>query len=93
VSFRSTVPARPGGSESARDGVCHFEPRGSVHAAAGSAGALIPPFEHHVLANSLPDRPSLTLHVYGGEMTHCDIFQPEEPGIYRRCTRQLSYDE
>ena len=75
------------------DGVCRFEGRGSVHATAGSAGALIPPFEHHVLANSLPDRPSLTLHVYGGEMTHCDIFQPEEPGIYRRCSRQLSYDE
>jgi predicted metal-dependent enzyme (double-stranded beta helix superfamily) len=75
------------------DGVCRFEGRGSVHATAGSAGSLIPPFEHHVLANSLPDRPSLTLHVYGGEMTHCDIFQPEASGTYRRCSRQLSYDE
>jgi predicted metal-dependent enzyme (double-stranded beta helix superfamily) len=80
--------------EEGEDGVCHFEPRGSVHATAGSAGALIPPFEHHVLANSLSDRPSLTLHVYGGEMTHCDIFQPgETAGMYRRSSRQLSYDE
>jgi 3-mercaptopropionate dioxygenase len=80
--------------EEQEDGVCHFEPRGSVHATAGSAGALIPPFEHHVLANSLSDRPSLTLHVYGGEMTHCDIFQPEAAaGLYRRSSRQLSYDE
>ena len=49
-----------------------------------------------MLANARPDQASLTLHVYGGEMTHCDIFQPvadAEAGIYRRCTRQLSYDE
>ena len=76
-----------------RAGVCRFEGRGSAHAKAGAAGALIPPFEHHVLANARPDRPSLTLHVYGGEMTHCDIFEPEADGIYRRCSRQLSYDD
>jgi len=77
-----------------KDGACRFANRGSVHATAGTAGALIPPFEHHVLANALPDRPSLTLHVYGGEMTHCDIFQPEgAEGFYRRFSRQLSYDE
>jgi predicted metal-dependent enzyme (double-stranded beta helix superfamily) len=79
--------------EEGEDGVCHFEGRGSVQATAGTAGALIPPFEHHVLANACPDRASLTLHVYGGEMTHCDIFQPEASGMYRRCSRQLSYDE
>lgn len=67
---------------------------------AGKAGALIPPFEHHVLANARPDQASLTLHVYGGEMTQCDIFQPMAgtedaggAGTYRRSTRQLSYDE
>jgi predicted metal-dependent enzyme (double-stranded beta helix superfamily) len=76
------------------DGISRFEERDSVKATAGSAGALIPPFEHHVLANADPDHASLTLHVYGGEMTHCDIFQPAgESGSYRRCTRQLSYDE
>jgi 3-mercaptopropionate dioxygenase len=81
--------------EEGEDGVCRFAKRGSVTAAAGSAGALIPPFEHHVLANADPSRASLTLHVYGGEMTHCDIFQPQaDPAsTYRRCTRQLSYDE
>lgn len=78
------------------DGLCRFAERGSVHATAGTAGALIPPFEHHVLANARPDQASLTLHVYGGEMTHCDIFQPVadgDAGAYRRCTRQLAYDE
>jgi 3-mercaptopropionate dioxygenase len=82
--------------EEGEDSVCRFASRGSVHAKAGSAGALIPPFEHHVLANSLPDRSSLTLHVYGGEMTHCDIFEPLGEGdghLFRRCSRELVYDE
>lgn len=75
------------------DGTCRFAERGSVHAMAGAAGALIPPFEHHVLANARPDRPSLTLHVYGGEMDHCTIFEPLGAGLYRRQARSLSYDE
>ena len=75
------------------DGVFRFAERGSVHAMAGAAGALIPPFEHHVLANARPDRPSLTLHVYGGEMDHCTIFEPLGSGLYRRQARSLSYDE
>ena len=82
--------------EEGQDGLCQFAERGSVHATAGTAGALIPPFEHHVLANAQPDQASLTLHVYGGEMTHCDIFQPladGDAGTYRRSTRQLAYDE
>ena len=82
--------------EEGEDGLCQFAERGAVHATAGTAGALIPPFEHHVLANARPDQASLTLHVYGGEMTHCDIFQPVADGgagAYRRSTRQLSYDE
>jgi len=80
--------------EEGEDGVCRFVERGAVRAVAGSAGALIPPFEHHVLANARPDNASLTLHVYGGEMSHCDIFEPlGKAGSYRRQSRQLSYDE
>ncbi len=82
--------------EEGEDGLCQFAERGAVKATAGTAGALIPPFEHHVLANARPDQASLTLHVYGGEMTHCDIFQPladTDAGTYRRSTRQLEYDE
>jgi predicted metal-dependent enzyme (double-stranded beta helix superfamily) len=79
------------------DGLCRFVERGAVRATAGTAGALIPPFEHHVLANARQDKASLTLHVYGGEMNHCDVFEPLEPldegGRYRRRSRQLSYDE
>jgi 3-mercaptopropionate dioxygenase len=79
--------------EETRDGLCKFAERGGVRASAGSAGALIPPFEHHVLANVSPDRIALTLHVYGGEMDHCSVFLPEPGGLYRRHLKQLVYDE
>ena len=79
--------------ERVEEGLCRFAERGVVPAKAGSAGALIPPFEYHMLANARPDLASLTLHVYGGEMDHCNIFEPAGNGLYRRCTKQLSYDE
>jgi predicted metal-dependent enzyme (double-stranded beta helix superfamily) len=74
-------------------GRCRFAGRGHVHASAGSAGALIPPFDYHVLANARRDRIAMTLHVYGGEMDHCAIFQPEPDGWYRRHRKELSLDE
>ena len=80
-------------TEEGEDGLCRFVERGKVPATAGTAGALIPPFEHHVLANARPDQASLTLHVYGGEMNHCDIFEPLGDGLYRRCTKTLAYDD
>jgi len=69
-----------------------FEARGCVHAAVGSAGCLIPPFEYHVLANAI-DRPSITLHVYGGDMTACHVFEPAGDGRYIREERALHYDD
>jgi len=69
-----------------------FEEKGCVHAAVGTAGCLIPPFEYHVLANAL-DEPSITLHVYGGEMTTCHVFVPAADGRYVRKERPLCYHE
>ena len=69
-----------------------FEARGCVHAAVGSAGCLIPPFEYHVLANPL-DRPSITLHIYGGEMSTCHVFEPAGDGRYIRRDRALAYHD
>ena len=69
-----------------------FEAKGCVHAAVGSAGCLIPPFEYHVLANAL-DVPSVTLHIYGGEMDHCHAFEPLPDGAYGRTTKMLSYSD
>jgi len=79
-------------AEQAADGRCRFEPRGIVRARPGASGALIPPFEYHVLRNGFDDRVSLTLHVYGGEMDHCHLYQPDGDGWYRRESRTLGYD-
>jgi 3-mercaptopropionate dioxygenase len=80
--------------EEPEEGVFRFASRGALPAHAGSAGALIPPLEHHVLANP-SDRLALTLHVYGGEMDHCTVFEPVEgqTGLYRARSRALGYDE
>jgi hypothetical protein len=69
-----------------------FEAKGCVHAAVGSAGGLIPPFEYHTLANAL-DEPSITMHVHGGEMTICHVFEPAGNGRFVRRERGLSYHE
>jgi len=75
-----------------RNGVFRFSEEGRVRAAVGSAGSLIPPFEYHVLANAL-EAPSITLHIYGGEMDHCHVFEPRPDGGYERRLRTLSYHE
>src|SRR5215207_487964 len=45
------------------DGYYHVTPVGSLLAGTGSAGCLIPPTDHHVLANARPARASITLHI------------------------------
>lgn len=80
--------------EEREDGTIRFVSREHLPATAGSAGALIPPLEHHILANPSSDRVALTLHVYGGEMDHCTIFEPAgTDGLYRPQLKSLCYDE
>jgi predicted metal-dependent enzyme (double-stranded beta helix superfamily) len=67
-----------------------FEQRNCVVAGRGSAGCLIPPFEYHTLGNAA-ETPSITLHVYGGEMDHCHVFEPSGDGSYRRVRKDLAY--
>jgi hypothetical protein len=69
-----------------------FEQEAVATAGVGEAGALIPPFEYHRLINPDP-APAVTLHVYGGEMTHCHVYEPEPDGRYRRTWRELRYTE
>lgn len=84
--------------EETEPGVFRFVERETLSACAGEAGALIPPLEHHVLANDRPDQVSLTLHVYGGDMDHCTVFEPVDdigrPGgqLYRASEKSLTYD-
>ena len=54
----------------------------TVVAGIGDAGALIPPFDYHIIENS-QDEPAITIHVYGGEMTWCHAFVPEEGGYIK----------
>lgn len=70
-----------------------FTRQNCIAANRGAAGCLIPPFEYHTLANARPDRSSITMHVYGGDMDHCHVFEPSGDGLYRRVTRALSYTE
>ena len=72
------------------DGRYEFAERSRVVAGRGSAGCLIPPFEYHTLGNAAAT-PSITLHVYGGEMDHCHVFEPEADGSYRRVRKELAY--
>jgi predicted metal-dependent enzyme (double-stranded beta helix superfamily) len=74
-------------------GAYRFAEQTRVAAARGAAGCLIPPFEYHTLGNALRDRASITMHVYGGEMDHCHVFEPTGDGAYRRLTRQLCYND
>ncbi len=76
------------GGDPERD-IVQFQQETVIHAGVGEAGALIPPFEYHVLENA-GETPAITLHVYGGEMDHCHIFEPLENGWVRRF-RELSY--
>ena len=76
-----------------REDAYRFEPQARIDAVRGSAGCLIPPYEYHTLSNRRADGSSITLHIYGGEMTHCHIFEPEPDGTYRRRERQLSYHD
>lgn len=69
--------------------VLRFARETEIVAGVGEAGALIPPFEYHTIANA-DATPSVTLHVYGGEMTHCAAFEPVSGG-YQRVERTLCY--
>jgi 3-mercaptopropionate dioxygenase len=75
---------------SPEDPVVQFHQEDAIYAGVGEAGALIPPFEYHTIANALLDKPSVTVHVYGHELKWCHIFVPVEGG-YQRARRELSY--
>jgi predicted metal-dependent enzyme (double-stranded beta helix superfamily) len=47
-----------------------------IMAGISDAGALIPPFEYHTIEN-VEETPSVTIHVYAGELTWCHIFVPD----------------
>lgn len=68
-----------------------FEHCGTIQAGTGSAGCLIPPHEYHLIRNPLPDQIAVSLHIYGGEMHNCHVFEPVGDDWYRRSSKLLSY--
>ena len=76
------------------DGYYRVTPIGALLAGTGSAGCLIPPTDHHVLANARPSQASVTLHIYGGDLDDCKVFLPATPdGRYEETTRMLSFNK
>lgn len=72
------------------DEVVSFRKEQEIAAGRGEAGSLIPPFDYHVIENPHEDV-AVTIHVYGGEMHGCDVFQPVAGDRFRRERKPLSY--
>lgn len=70
-----------------------FERRNSYEAGRGSAGCLIPPYEYHRIENPCDTTTAVSLHIYGGEMCSCHVFEPDDDGWYRRIEKSLGYDQ
>lgn len=75
------------------NGRYEFEPRNSYQAGVGSAGCLIPPYEYHSIANACDQTTAISLHIYGGEMTCCSVFDRQPDGTYTRTEHPLGYDD
>ncbi|NIL99465.1 MAG: hypothetical protein GTN89_00530 [Acidobacteria bacterium] len=46
-----------------------------------------------MLANANSDRKAVTLHVYGGEMDRCNVYEPADDGWWTRHPKSLGYNE
>jgi len=68
-----------------------FRPETAVRAVLGDAGALIPPFEYHRIANAAAAT-AVTIHVYGGDMDWGHRFDPDDDGTWIRTRCRLSFD-
>jgi len=67
-----------------------FRYQGDAVQGTGKAGALIPPFEYHILSNPYEEI-AVTIHIYSGEMTSSHAFYPNDGGGYSRELKELSY--
>jgi len=68
-----------------------FVHRGHIMAEVGNSGALIPPFEHHILSNALSKDVSMTIHVYGSNITRCAVYTLVKDDWFKEETCKLEY--
>lgn len=74
------------------EGDCfNFKQEQEIVAGIGDAGALIPPFEYHTIMNA-EATPTVTIHVYAGELQWCHIFEKSGEN-YKRVYRELCYTQ
>lgn len=66
-----------------------FTPGASYAVGVGATACLSPPHEHHTVTNP-HDEAAVSLHVYGGSVQACGMFERDGDGWYRRRTRRLS---
>jgi predicted metal-dependent enzyme (double-stranded beta helix superfamily) len=69
-----------------------FDRCGTMLTGPGSAGSLIPPHEYHTIRNPDTASVAISIHVYSGEMTRCNVFKASKDGWYEREQRTLSCD-
>ena len=72
------------------DDTVRMEEVGHISAGRGQCGALIPPVEHHRIANPYKDL-AITIHVYGGRMRQCRTFEDRGDKVYAIRIRDLSF--
>ncbi|MEM6935264.1 MAG: cysteine dioxygenase family protein [Pseudomonadota bacterium] len=70
----------------------NFREVGAIQAGQGSAGSLIPPHEYHTIKNAHDDQIAVSVHVYSGCMTNCNVFMPIEGDWYQRQPKSLYLD-
>lgn len=70
-------------------GIHRFDPTTREQAVAGDTEFRIPPMEYHIVRNGL-DAPSVTIHVFGGILEHCNVFEPVDGG-YRKVAKSMAY--
>ena len=87
--YRGRIEVTSYDLESERGERFKFRKEKTIYAGVGEAGALIPPFEYHTIANA-QQTPSVTIHVYGHELTWCHVFVPAD-GAWVRQRRELCY--
>lgn len=69
-----------------------FREVGAIQAGSGSAGSLIPPHEYHTICNASDTDIAVSVHVYSGCMTNCNMFLPEGGEWYLRKPKTLYLD-
>jgi predicted metal-dependent enzyme (double-stranded beta helix superfamily) len=57
----------------------------------GATSVICPPHDYHTFGNA-GTTPAHTLHVYGGAMARCNVFDPETDGWWRPRSVALRYD-